>query len=191
MNFFKSVILVLVLSLPLTSNAAGGGSYGFNVAISTPFLTQYGLNYVNTSKNFSAEIAHSALTLSSLDFVISGQSNTLILRWHPFNGSFFLGAGVGQKIVSSEFNQAISATDSQTKLEITATTLTPTLGWMWGISDGGFFGGFDVGYQTHLSTKSNTTSTVDSSIKVTADEIEKLGKLGFPVITLLKIGYLF
>lgn len=201
MNFLKYYLFVVFLSIPLLSKASGGGAFGFNVALATPFLNQYGLNYVNTSKNFSAELVHSAISLTITDIVIGGQSDAIILRWHPFSGSFFLGAGFGQKTVYSEASQTIGGANIRTKFEIKSATLTPTLGWMWGIADGGFFGGFDVGYQTHLSPKSELTSNADDATKASAEYValedsantqgEKLGKLALPVITLFRIGYLF
>ena len=79
-------------------------------------------------------------------------------------------------------------------VKITATTLTTSMGWLWGFSDGGFFGGVDFGYQSPMSPETTITSdlsTTDEAYKDAVEQGDKLGETGIPLFTFLRIGYLF
>lgn len=195
---FLAVALLLGTS---TMAQAKGHLFGFNASLGLPIPSGFGLNYVHSSGRFSAEAAHGSLGISVADVKVALTKTELVLRWHPFAGSFFVGAGIGQMALSSEASQTIGTESVTAKVALTANTLTPTLGWMWGIGDGGFFAGLDVGMQTPSGSKGELTSNADASVQSTAEyqqlvadvdeQGEKFGEMSLPVMTLFRLGYLF
>ncbi len=112
-------------------------------------------------------------------------------RWFPFRGSFYLGAALGSRTFKASVRDETSG--ALAKAEVTSTYLAPELGWRW-IWSSGFFLGMDLGYQIILSNK----LTFDLPILVPAedrkdvqDAANDLGKIGFPIVSLLQLGWYF
>lgn len=191
-------------SKPAESSSAGSfmsGYYGLNVGVGVPYLTQVGLNYLHSSNMFSAEIAYDALNMTIDDVSVGLNKTELSARWHPFMGAFYLGIGLGKQAMTGKAKDTINGQSVEVKVDITSSTLTPQVGWMWGIADGGFFFGVDFGFQSPSGVKSTFTTNADVAAKATAeykelekdalDKADKLGKTGIPTFTLLRFGYLF
>lgn len=181
--------------------AKGGHSFGFNVGTGLPYLSQAGLNYAHSSGMFSAEIGYGAFNLSVDDVGVSLTKTELSLRWHPFAGAFYLGAGIGQQTLSSKATDTISGQSIEAKLDVTSSVLTPQMGWQWGVADRGFWVGLDFGMQSPSGAKSTLTTNADSTIQATAeyqkmktdteDQGQKFGEASLPVFSFLRLGYLF
>lgn len=193
MSKVKLVLTLIVFStFGSLASAASGSSFGFNLGGGFPYTSQFGLNYVVTS-GFSMELGYNSVTISSGTASGSLTKPELVLKWHPFSGSFFLGLGLGQESLS------VSATDVLTSLTAKATvsalTVTPSLGWMWGMGDKGLFVGVDMGFQS----PSGASTTVEAPGLTSADQAyqdaEKaandFGTIALPVFTMLRLGYLF
>jgi hypothetical protein len=110
------------------------------------------------------------------------------VKFYPWQRSFFIGAALGSRAFWAKATEA--TTQLEVKAEVSTTYLAPEIGWRF-VWDGGFFMGLDLGYQIVLSsdvTLHAGTSTESVDVNDAADD---LGKIGFPVITLLQIGYFF
>jgi hypothetical protein len=179
--------------------AAGG--FGFNGSFGMPFTSNYGLNYIHSSNKFSAELSMGNIGVTVDTVSVSLKKTELALNWHPFAGSFFLGVGIGTQTLSAKATQTISSQSIEAKVDVTSAITSARMGWLWGAGDGGFFGGMDFGYQTPSSTKTTLTTNADATITSTAEyatlesDTQKqgndFGKVGLPLFTFLRIGYLF
>lgn len=184
-----------------TSSDSGIGYFGLNLGVGVPYLTQVGLNYLHSSNMFSVELGYSALNATLSDVTVGLNKTELSVRWHPFMGAFYLGVGFGQSTMSGKSKDTINGQSVEAKVEIKSSTMTPQIGWMWGVADGGFFFGMDIGIQNPSGVKSTFTTNADLAAQATADykkleedtrdQADKLGETAIPLVTLLRFGYLF
>jgi hypothetical protein len=132
-------------------------------------------------------------------------------RFHPFAGPFFLGAIVGNQVLSASAGASAMLGSESVQLEASLTTrtvyATPHLGWMWLI--GKFLFGLEAGWQFPLSnTSSFNVSVSDSQYQPYLDQIKgtpeyqklqsdaenlgnQVGGRSLPYFTLLRIGFMF
>ncbi len=191
MSLSKVIFAALILSGSV-SFAGGGSHFGFNAGTGIPYTTQFGINYVGDSNTFSAELSYNTITITSGLSSASLTKPEFMMKWHPFSGAFFLGLGLGQQTLTGSATD--SATGQKAKVEVVSKTLTPTIGWMWGVVDGGLFGGLDFGMQSPSGAETTITSILPSTNQAYQDAVKQgndLGSTGFPVFTLLRVGYLF
>ncbi len=202
----KKYIIIAISLFSLSSFAEGGGGgggnlFGFNVGFGFPYLSQAGLNYVHSSKMFSAQIGLNSVTVKTDDVDVDLSRVDVSLRWHPFSGSFFIGAAVGKQTLVATKEDSISGDAVSVEAKVTSNTLTPEVGWMWGSSSSGFFLGLDLGYEMPSGAKTTFTTTASSAVQATSDYQDlnddvvakgnKFGETAFPVVTFLRVGYLF
>jgi hypothetical protein len=116
----------------------------------------------------------------------------LAAKWYPWHGAFSLGAAFGRR--SFEATAHDDATNLDASVEVASTYLAPQLGWRW-VWNSGLFLGMDLGYQIILSSRTTLSVPVaiaggetDQDVKEAGDD---LGKLGFPIVSLLQIGWFF
>ncbi|MBX2987668.1 MAG: hypothetical protein KF802_07200 [Bdellovibrionaceae bacterium] len=77
------------------SRSSGEHFFGLHAAVGLPHPINYGLIYVHSSRLFSADFGTGSYKFT-VDGVNAKIDNTEVaLRWHPWAGSFFLGAAVG------------------------------------------------------------------------------------------------
>jgi hypothetical protein len=114
-------------------------------------------------------------------------------KWYPWRGAFFLGAALGRRTFEGSAEDDISGVTVKAEAEVTSTYLAPGLGWRW-VWNSGFFMGMDLGWQIILSSDEtfripvNTTTQTEQDVRDAADD---LGKLGFPIVSLLQLGWFF
>lgn len=173
--------------------------FGFHAALGFPHPISYGLNYVHPNKLLSAEVSTGSYSMT-VDSVRAKIQNTEgALRYHPFAGSFFLGALFGtQRITGDKTDSTYGFTGSA---EVKSNYLTPHLGWIWGQAGSGVFASFAIGYQSPSNVTTAFSSDASAAQQLTTeyqdlqtkvrDNAEKLGKMGLPYLGLFKIGYLF
>jgi hypothetical protein len=115
----------------------------------------------------------------------------LAAKVYPWQGSFFVGAAFGSRSFWAKATEATSG--YVVKAEVATKYLAPEIGWRF-VWNGGFFMGMDLGYQIVLSN-SVTVKAGDYSLsqesKDVQDAADDLGKIGFPIVTLLQAGYFF
>jgi hypothetical protein len=112
----------------------------------------------------------------------------LAAKWYPWQRSFFIGAALGNRSFWARATEA--STQTEVKAEVSTTYFAPEIGWRF-VWNSGFFMGIDLGYQIVMSsdvTLHAGTSTQSVDVNDAADD---LGKVGFPVISLLQVGYFF
>lgn len=190
LKFFQ--ILALLLLQSVNASAAGGSHFGFNAGFGLPYTTQLGINYVASSGMFGVDLSYNMISLSSGLATASLTKPEVMPKWYPFGGALFIGVGIGQQTLSASATDA--ATGATAKVEVTSMTLTPTLGWLWGKSDGGIIFGFDFGLQQPSGAKTTITSSLPTTNRAYLDAVDQgntLGNTSFPVFTLLRLGYLF
>ncbi|MEZ4870698.1 MAG: hypothetical protein R2827_00340 [Bdellovibrionales bacterium] len=187
----RSVLLKIATFCVLLASHSAFAGVGFNVGGGLPYTSQFGVNWF-ISDQFSAEVSFNQLSLSSGTASLSMTKPEIGIKWHMFKGSFFLGLALGQFTLESVGTDPVSSLEA--KAEITATAMTVTMGWLWSISDGGFFWGLDFGYQSPSGV--DTTITGPLSPGDTAyDDAEELandmGDTALPLFTFLRLGYMF
>lgn len=205
---------------PTATNTSSGGLLGDfrvgpSVNVGFPFLMNYGVD-VMWKKTFSGGFYGGGMKRDIDDkSQIELYNWDLRGRWHPFQGSFFLGAAYGKHgivgLTKSNLkfdNEGVEMTvPTSLRLEITSSYLTPHLGWM-SVWDSGFTMGFEIGYQipsgvsTEMQTAfENVSASGEQAVKDSAaykklktdleDLGDTLGKTAVPYINLLKLGWMF
>lgn len=176
--------------------------FGLHAGLSVPHPINYGLNYVHSSRLFSVEVSTGSFGITISDVKAKIENTEMGLRYHPFSGSFFVGALLGTQKISGEKTATYGIYGSATaKAEIKSTYVTPHLGWMWGGGSSGFFANFEIGVQSPSGVTTDISSDAPTAAQQTPeyiqnakdvrDQAEKIGKSTMPYITVLKFGYLF
>jgi hypothetical protein len=115
-------------------------------------------------------------------------------KWYPWRGAFFLGAAFGGRRFEGSAKETVSGITHEAKGEVSSTYLAPQLGWRW-VWGSGFFMGMDVGWQVILSTETTLDIPAEIASTETAQDVrdasDDLGKLGFPIVSLLQLGWFF
>lgn len=140
----------------------------------------------------------------------------LVARYHPFAGSFYLGLGFGKHEISADANRHVTVTtpiagsaDVFIDDKVKANYLLPHVGWLWKTSFGLTFG-MDLGYLSPSSSTVDVSTRITniSNVLITEDDVkatdeyknaynelvdnsEKIGKMGLPYWTVIRIGYMF
>jgi hypothetical protein len=117
-------------------------------------------------------------------------------KWYPWRGAFFLGASLGTRTFegSKKDSTTVPGVTLEAKGKVSSTYLAPQVGWRW-VWASGFFMGIDLGWQVILS--SETTLTIPAELASTTaaqdvrDASDDLGELGFPIVSLLQLGWFF
>lgn len=185
-------IVLIVVCLCLGSPVAYS-SIGVNAGFGIPFITQAGINYTIGQK-FSINAGYNNLSLDSGTASVDLTMPELVINWHPFAGSFFVGLGLGSESLE------VTATDAQTggkaSAEVSATTTIAKLGWMWGKDNGGFWFGMDVafispsGAEVEIKT-TNGLGTNSQEYRDAKDAATDFGETSYTNITFARLGYLF
>lgn len=167
-------------------------SYGLSLGLAVPYLVQGALHF-KASNWLSVSLGYGSFSGDVGVAKVSLSMPEAILAIHPFQGSFFIGAGFGQQKLSA------SAVDSTTglsaKVDTSANTTIVKLGWMWGFKTPGLFYGMDISYITpsggNLTITSPGLATTTSAYKDVQDAGKKVNETSYPNITLARFGYMF
>lgn len=194
MLFLRSLIVTLfLLTGALVQAAPSGGGFGFNFGFGVPFLSQAGLSYHFNSK-LGVSLGYGLLDLKVGDAKTKLSMPEVLLVCHPFAGSFFLAAGAGQETLEATATDSTGTHTAKGKVE--AMTTVAKLGWMWGISNGGFWFGMDISHIMPSGAKTTVTappgmSTNDPAYKDVVEAGEKFGKTAYTNITFARFGWIF
>jgi hypothetical protein len=145
------------------------------------------------NNQFAVYGGYNNLSLSVGEASVNMTMPELSLQYHPFEGAFFVGLGVGSETLKAKATDAL--TNAEASIEVTAMTTIGKLGWMWGASDGGFWFGIDMAFVSPSGAKSTITapgvSTTDQVYIDAQDAAKKFGETSYTSLTFLKLGYLF
>lgn len=175
--------------------------FGLSAGVGLPHPLNVGLEYVHSSKLFSVGASTGSFSHTQDGAKLGIGNSDLALRWHPFRGSFYLGALFGEQKITGEKTEVISSQSITAEVEVTSAYSTPVLGWMWGAGNGGFYASMEFGYQSPSGVKSKLVTNADSIIRATPEyaDLEKdvtdaandIGNMSLPHVVLLKLGWLF
>ncbi len=191
MKLGKLIIFVSMFFSASWTYAKGGGGMGINVGLGAPFLSQAGFN-IGFSDKLGLDVDYGLLDLSVGLAKVKLAMPSLLLRWHPFSGAFFIGAGVGQESFTATATDAL--TGQTAEIKVTAMTTVGKLGWMWGAGDGGRWFGIDASFISPSSPTTEITSALPSTDQAYIDaqeQADKFGSTAYNNITFARIGYLF
>lgn len=190
-----------------TSSASSGGNHMFGPSfiLGVPHPIQLGVDYVHPSSMFSAGLSLGAYNMKVTDADAKLTNSEIALRYHPFAGSFFVGASLGNHKVTVEKTDEIDVGGTPEevtgKIELKANYIKPHIGWMKGASDGGFYYSFEIGLVSPSGVKTDFTSDADAIVQADPDYEEfekdleddgnKIGKQSLPYLALIKVGWLF
>lgn len=208
-----------------STSKSSAHKFGPSVSIGFPHPISINGDYVTPDNQFSLGAAYGFLPTQTIKVgadktpvSISMWSADLRGRWHPWKGSFFVGALFGRQSITGSTTQNLDVsslgipgvTTAPVTIEANLASFyaTPHLGWMW-IFNSGIFMGLDAGVQFGFGSETTIeTSSSDPLVGValelvkllpkyqsmkarTEDGLNKLGNSSLPYITLFKIGYLF
>lgn len=194
MNKIILMLSLVTINLVLASSslAAGKGGWGLSAGIGVPYLSQAGVNYQMSDK-FGLYLGYNLLDVTAGTAKATLSMPELTFNYHPFAGSFFVGLGVGQENLKTTATDALSG--NQASIEVSAMTMLAKLGWMWGISDGGFWFGIDMAYIKPSSPQQTITApgvpTTNQAYLDAVDAAEKFGNTAYTNITFARLGYIF
>lgn len=124
------------------------------------------------------------------------------LKIHPWKGSFYVGALIGNQDVTVKTKEEIQGINVDIEGRLKSSYITPHIGWQWRWNSG-FFMGMQLGWQLNSGAKTSISSSEDNNPLIVGDsdfqdakkEIEdegnKLGNTALPSIGLLQMGWLF
>ncbi len=189
---FLFAILLSAFVAPAAFAKSSAGTFGLNVGVGVPYLTQAGLNY-RMSDMFSISAGYNLLDVDVDTASAKLAMPELLLNFHPFSGSYFIGAGVGQE--SLEVTATESLGTNEVEIDVDAMTTIVKTGWMWGASNGGFWFGIDFAYimpsGAETTIKAPGVPTSDPSYQDAVDAADKFGDSAYGNITFIRLGYLF
>lgn len=175
--------------------------FGLHAAIGFPHPLSAGLDYVHSSRYFSLGIGAGSFGSKISDADVSIKNTEFALRWHPFAGSFYVGALVGNQNITAEKTETIQGQRVTGKADVKSKYITPNVGWMWGMGNGGFFASMELGFQSPSDVTTDFSSDASALIQLQPeyqelkDDVIKqgndIGNQGLPHVVLIKVGWLF
>lgn len=187
-----SLFVVCFCAMVFYSNQSRAGA-GISVGVGVPYVSQYGLNY-SASPSWSFDLGYNAL---NLDLGTAGVDLSLIelmAKYHPFQGSFYIGIGAGSQSLSTSATDAL--TGAEATADVNSTAILGKLGWMWGRDNGGFWFGMDVTFVSPTSSEvevetTGALSATDEEFQDVEDAGNQFGTTAYTNITFARLGYLF
>jgi len=186
-------LLLVVIFIGKSAFADGSGSgFGLSAGLGLPFLTQAGVHY-RPSNKLGFYLGYNLLDVTSGEAKVKLSMPELLVSFHPFDGAFFLGAGIGQEKL--EVTATETGGTDQAKIEVTALTTLAKIGWMWGVANGGFWFGIDFSYIMPSGAKTDITApgvpTNDQAYVDAVDAADKFGKTSYSNLTFARFGWIF
>lgn len=182
------LLFVLIFGYSMQSKA----DLGFNFGMGLPYLGQYGLDYT-LGKSFTLSASQNSVSVTTGEASVDLSMPQILLNWHPFQGAFYIAAGVGSQSLDVE------AVEAQTGLfaraSVNSNTNLARIGWMWGKDNSGFWFGMDLTYimpsGASIEIESNGFSSTDEEYKDVETAAEDFGDTSYINITFARFGWLF
>jgi hypothetical protein len=189
-EFLKNLILTFlsVFILMPTAKAA----VGVNAGLGFPYVSQVGLD-LTLGSNLSLTANHNALDIDVDEAEVGLQMQEIGVRWHPFSGAFFIGAGIGRQALKVKAVE--ETTGAEASVDVTSTTSIAKLGWMWGRDDGGLWFGIDIALIIpsggEVDVEADGLTEADQEFQDVQDAGEQFAETSYTNITFARLGYLF
>jgi len=177
--------------------------FGVHTALGVPHPLSFGLDFLTETKLIEVNLNFGFFGATVSGVSVSMTNTELGLLYHPFAGSFFVGALIGQQNLKAKNSSVIlGITNVNVEANIKTNYLTPEVGWHWQWSSGLNLG-FEMGAQVPTSSQSDLStnaaslgvdtanSTYTAFEKDVKDTADKIGKLTLPYFTILRIGWMF
>jgi hypothetical protein len=173
--------LLISIAVFILINPLAKAEIGLNAGLGLPFVSQYGVN-LTMGSNLTFSATYNVIDISSDKASVKLSMPEATIMWHPFSGSFFIGAGVGQEKLEVAATEEISNTIAK-------------LGWMWGKGDGGLWFGMDLAYIIpsggDVEINAAGLPTTSKEYKDVEDAANQFGETAYINITFARLGYLF
>src|SRR5262245_61209380 len=105
-------------SIELPAVAAAGPLFGVHASLGFPQPFSVGLDFVDPSRRYSASLSHGFGGIGVFGLGLRASNTEVALRWHPFQGAFFVGAGIGTRSISVGKSEGILAASVEVKAEV-------------------------------------------------------------------------
>ncbi len=223
-SYRGALFLILATSGASLPSALGADSLfsdwriGPNFVVGAPHPLHLDLDFRSTKADLSFAVGGGYLPIQ---FNVDGADGPVKFsmlnydargRWHPFHGSFFLGAAIGRQVIktkaNTDFTVATEKVPTELRIDLNNLYVTPHMGWMW-IFGSGFTFGFEFGAQVPLTSRSTADIALTNPaqnalldmVKQTPEYIQlktdvedtsnRIGKQVFPYVAVLRIGWHF
>lgn len=187
MKRYLIFILTFITLIP-NSYAAIGGHIGFGA----PYIAQLGLDFT-LGDNLTLSVTRNSVGFEIDEVDLSLTMSEVGVKWHPFGGAFFVGAGIGSQTLSAEAEE--ETTGATASVDVDNSVGIARLGWMWGKNDGGFWFGVDAAYVVpsggEVEVKADGLTSADQEFQDAQDAGELFAETSYISLTLARLGYLF
>jgi hypothetical protein len=193
--------------------AVNDGPYAATVMLGFPHVLNVSGEYLNNSATTFA-IALGAITIKPQSAQFSLGNIEARARWHPWDGAFMLGGILGVQSIEGAAREVFADPASGVQvpvdfsMKVSSLYVTPHLGWLWLLKTG-FVIGLELGLQIPIGVKSSFDTSPGDPAHAAAFELvkstepyqdlrakiedagDKLGKVAFPYVTALRVGWRF
>ena len=180
-------LITLFIFIP-KSHAELGPNFGVGV----PYLGQVGLD-LTMGSNFTLSVSNNVLDIEVDEASVSLVMREIGLKWHPFGGAFFVGAGIGTQTLEVSAEEEV--TGAEASVDVTTSVAVARLGWMWGKQDGGLWFGIDVAVISpsggEVDVEADGLTEADQEFQDVQDAGERFAETSYTNITFARLGYLF
>ena len=180
------IFLMLLVSVSLKAEGIG-----LSFGIGLPYVSQPQLDY-RMSKTIGFSVASNSLTLDAGTASVSLALTEAMVNYYPFEGSFFIGAGLGSQ--TFEVTATDATTSTTASAEATSSTTVIKTGWAWGSDDGGFWFGMDAAYILPSGGDVTITGTAvdgQTAYDDAEEQGEKFAESAYVNFTFFRLGYMF
>ncbi|MFK8137855.1 MAG: hypothetical protein AB8E15_05805 [Bdellovibrionales bacterium] len=187
----KLIFTIFFSSLAFASTLKAEGM-GLHFGVGLPYASQYGFDHT-LSDTWSYSIGYNSISASFDTASVALTLPEVVFKYHPFKGSFFLGAGLGQS--SLEVTAFDTASSTTVAGAVDSLAVVVDLGWMWGKGDGGLWFGMDLSYVLPMSADpsidAGSALTSSTAYQDVESQLQTFGETAYINITFFRLGYLF
>ncbi len=173
---------------------------GLHATLGVPHPTEVGLDFLTANESFGFSLLGGSSSATFSDTKIGISHMELQLRYHPWSSAFYLGLGTGNHTVKASKTETVSGVPVKAEVEIKSPYLSPQVGWIW-LWDSGFNLGFQVGAIVPSGNTTSFTTDAPTLVQLHPDYLklekdvkdagDKFGQSTLPLLTLVRVGWLF
>lgn len=187
----KKLIILIVLVFGFVQPKAKA-DLGFHFGMGLPFISQYGLDYT-LGKHLTLSVSQNSFAVTTGEASVELTMPQVLLHFHPFQGDFYIAAGIGKETLDVEARDA--TTNTFARASVDANTTLARVGWMWGKDNGGFWFGMDLTYimpsGAEVTIETNGFNPGDDEYDDVKKAGEDFGEASYFNITFARFGWLF